>query len=160
MPPTGSRKRPAPGTSPVIKREVEPAMGYNSTQATNNQILQWNQDSSNNGASKYPDPSETFSPNIYNTMALHTPTRETSNQLARRPIAQQVVGRSLYNGADDGNWSGIPEIAPQQPAENGWNPDDQGLAQKALVAKRDAQTKRKAIPLRAKAKQVGNSAMI
>ena len=147
MPPAGSRKRPAPGASPIVQNEMQPSLGYstNPAQVISDQYLKWEPNTPNSGAPAYPDPSGSFSPNIYNTMPSHGPVRETSVQLARRPVGQQVMSRGPYDSAGE-NWSEMIDTPPQQPVEDGWNNDDDNLAQKAQVAKKEAQLKRKSIP--------------
>lgn len=57
-----------------------------------------------------------------------------------------MVARGSYNVGGNEVWKGRMENDTQQPAEEAWNNDDAALAQKALVAKREAQSKRKSIP--------------
>ncbi|MCJ1292822.1 stress-responsive transcription factor hsf1 [Xylographa carneopallida] len=145
----GLRKRPAPGASPVGQSQVQLPMNYNTNtaQTQNDQFLNWNQGNSINGMENYPDPSNSFSPNLYNSMLPTQNAPDASNQLARRPTGQQVIARGVYNGAGNEAWSGTAEEFPQNVKEEGWNNnDDEALAQRALVAKREAQAKRKSIP--------------
>ena len=124
-------------------------MNYNTNtaQTQNDQFLNWNQGNSINGMENYPDPSNSFSPNLYNSMLPTQNAPDASNQLARRPTGQQVIARGVYNGAGNEAWSGTAEEFPQNVKEEGWNNnDDEALAQRALVAKREAQAKRKSIP--------------
>ena len=85
-----------------------------------------------------------FSPNIYNALESQTGTPEASNQLARRPVSQHVAARGQYNGGGNEVWT--VDDTSQQPSEESWNNDDAVLAQKAMIAKREAQAKRKSIP--------------
>ena len=145
--PVSSRKRPAPGASPIVQGEMQSGMGYstNPAQVANEQYLQWDSNLPNHDAPNYPDPSSNFSSNLYNTIPPQGPPRETSVQLARRPMGQQVMSRGMYNGAGE-NWAGTVDIPQQQVVEDSWNNDDNALAQKAELAKKDATQKRKSIP--------------
>ena len=60
-------------------------------------------------------------------------------------MAQQVMPRATYNGVGE-NWVGTMDIPQQQAVEDSWNNDDNELAQKAELAKKDATQKRKSIP--------------
>ncbi|MCJ1387202.1 stress-responsive transcription factor hsf1 [Xylographa bjoerkii] len=149
MPQPGSRKRPAPGASPVGQSQVQLPMNYNSNSAQipNDQFLSWNQNNSINGMENYPDPSGSFSPNLYNSIISSPNAPDSSNQLTRRPLGQQVVARGVYNGTGNETWNGTVDEFPQPIREESWNNnDDEALAQRALVAKREAQAKRKSIP--------------
>ncbi|MCJ1284251.1 stress-responsive transcription factor hsf1 [Xylographa opegraphella] len=149
MPQPGSRKRPAPGASPVGPSQIQLPMNYNanSTQIPNDQFLNWNQNNSLPGVESYPDPSGSFSPNLYNSIISSPNAPDASNQLTRRPLGQQVVARGVYNGAGNETWNGTADEFPQTIGEEGWNNnDDEALAQRALIANKEAQAKRKSIP--------------
>ena len=150
MPQGGSRKRPAPGASPVVQQQTLPSPHYslNSPQMSNEQVLQWAPDNGINGTSNYPDPSGSFNPNIYNTFAqAQVRPSEPSNQLTRRPASQRILTRGgpLINGEGEA-WPGFTNGSLQSPREEGWIKDDDNLEQKAVAAKREAQTRRKLIP--------------
>ena len=85
-----------------------------------------------------------FNPNIYNTLGSQAVTPEASNQLTRRPVSQHLATRGQYNGGGDEVWT--VDDNPQQQGEESWNNDDTVLAQKAMIAKREALAKRKSIP--------------
>jgi len=148
MPQAGSRKRPAPGTSPVVPNQMQVPMDYTASppQPPSDQFLNWGADLSTNGLPGYPEPSANFSPVIYNTMTPQGISSEGSNQVARRPAGQHMVARGPYNVGGNEVWNGAMDSSTQQPAEEAWNNDDAALAQKALIAKREAQAKRKSIP--------------
>ena len=148
MPQAGSRKRPAPGSSPISQNQMQMPMNYNASppQQPNDQFLNWGTDLSVHGLPNYSDPSASFGPVIYNTMAPQGISSEGSNQLARRPAGQHMVARGPYNAGGNEVWNGATDNSTQQPAEETWNNDDTALAQRALVAKREAQAKRKSIP--------------
>lgn len=141
-----SRKRPAPGTSPTpyqgTYRPPSPAAmgsyGGLDPQVSNDQFLQFG----------YQPPLE--SPQVsYNDSSIPQPTNHRtdtgggSNQLARRP-ANQVVPRDGSRGdSNDVNWT---EQGNGQRLEGAWGDDIDDLKQRAQVAKREAQSKRKQIP--------------
>jgi len=149
MPQAGSRKRPAPGTSPSVQHQSQTSMHFSpkSPQLSNDQFLRWGQNPQNNEASAYPDPTTSYGPNIYGGLAQPqgVPVPK-SNQITRRPTNQQLVtrGRSFNNTCSD-QWSGLGD-GSTQPSVEGWINSGEDLEQKALVAKRDAQAKRKPIP--------------
>lgn len=149
MSPQGvNRKRPAPGTSPVVHPQLGP-INYPSnsgSQLSNDQFLQWGQNPASNVVNpSYPDA------NPYNAAAYSsnqdTPasTASASNQLARRQPSnqnQQLVSR---NRGYEQSPTSVPES--NNPGESGgWGESLDELYQRALVAKRDAQAKRKQIP--------------
>lgn len=150
MPQGGSRKRPAPGTSPVAKQQAPPSSHYsmNSPAVSNEQAIQWGADNGTSGTSTYPDPSGSFNPNIYNTFAqAQVRPSEPSNQLTRRPASQRVITRgSPFTNGESETWPGYTNGALQPPREENWVKDDDNLEQKAMAAKREAQTRRKLIP--------------
>lgn len=148
MPQASSRKRPAPGASPLGQNQMQIPMNYTARppQPPSDQFLNWGTDIQSNNLPNYPDPSANFSPVLYNTMAPQGMPSEASNQLARRPVGQHMVARGTYNTGGNEGWDGTMESGTQQPAEESWNDDDAALAQKALVAEREAKSKRKSIP--------------
>ena len=150
MPQAGSRKRPAPGTSPAFTQPAQPStnINMNSPQMPNEQILQWGPENGTNPASTYPDPSTNFGAYLYNSAApaAQATSQEPSNQLARRPMNQHVVTRGNFSNGEQEVWPGFASGVAQKPRQDGWTEEDERLEQKALAAKRDAQAKRKMIP--------------
>jgi heat shock transcription factor len=135
-----SRKRPAPGSSPINQQlQMPPSMDY----GPSTDHMLW---AISNGLSTLPDPSGTFDPAIYNNMSSPATLPETSTQLARRPANQQMVTQGAYNGGVNELWSGTMEDRSQQPKEEWTNSDDAALARKAHMAKKEAISKRKSIP--------------
>lgn len=129
--------------------QVQLPMNYNpaATQSPSDQFLTWNQDNSMNGITNYPDPSGNFNPNLYSNLVAAQMAPNTSNQLTRRPLGQQVVSVGTYNGGGNEQWNGMVEEFPPPVREESWNNnDDEALAKRALIAKREAQAKRKSIP--------------
>ena len=147
MSPQGvTRKRPAPGTSP-LSHPPQPHMGSipnfpqsAGPQLSNDQFLQWGQNPSHvANPPPFPDPT------AYNN-AAYAATQDIpapSTQLARRqvPAAAPTRGPTRYE-------------SPSTSTENGGHAGDPGpwgeslehLYQRAVVAKRDAQAKRQQIP--------------
>ena len=122
---TSSRKRPAPGASPLSQTQ-------NPSSPTFPRDPQW-------------QPSNTTFQTPYNAQPqnnLLQPVQQTqpSNQLMRRLPNHPVV--PMNNFGANGQWS-VPD--GQAASANGWTQDDD-LDQRALVAKRDAEEKRKQIP--------------
>ncbi|KAI9814052.1 MAG: stress-responsive transcription factor hsf1 [Pycnora praestabilis] len=165
MPPQmTSRKRPAPGTSPVPQHTPQqtPTLqlppNANSPQLSAEQFLRWGQDPATNPAAAYPSPSSNYHPNAYsgmgggpgggpqNTVAQPAAAPSSpSNQLARRSTNHQLVARGrVFNSNNNVSWTDAGDMAQQQ--GNGWTYNDDELEQRALIAKREAATKRKQIP--------------
>ena len=150
MPQAGTRKRAAPGASPLIQEQSQSAMEFpsKSPELSNDPFLRWGQNLQGNETSAYPDPTTTtYTPNIYGglTQPQGVPVSQ-SNQITRRPPNQQLVARGrTINGASSDQWLGLGDVTIT-PSTDGWVNSDEDLEQKALIAKRDAQAKRKPIP--------------
>ncbi|KZF20538.1 hypothetical protein L228DRAFT_269843 [Xylona heveae TC161] len=161
MPPfAGSRKRPAPGTSPAAQppSQQESALSFpiatNSPRMTNEQFLGWNQNAMDGTNFAFPDPSAPYGSSTFNSVGgglnqSNVVAATPSNQLTRRPTTQHLVSRPRpFHDAHNDPWADFgEETVPQQ--NNTWsngNEDITQLEQRALVAKRDAQAKRKQIP--------------
>ncbi len=149
MTPTGSRKRPAPGSSPLVQQQQQNlATNLNTSglQMATDQNLQWHQPSLANTAASYPDPSSNFATNMYNGSVQQDASSKTaSNQVVRRGANHHVVSRGTFNAGDD-SWPLLPEDTLTQGQDPTWlNPTDD-LEHKAQIARRDTQAKRKQIP--------------
>ncbi|KAI9924331.1 hypothetical protein ASPWEDRAFT_29899 [Aspergillus wentii DTO 134E9] len=149
MSPQGiTRKRPAPGTSPVVNPQLGPISNYssnNGSQLSNDQFLQWGQ---NPAASAAVNPSSFPDPNAYNTAAYSTnaqdgpaTTATASGQLARRQPGNQLISRN--RGYEQ---PPAPVVEQGGSGEGGWTESLEELYQRAAVAKRESQAKRKQIP--------------
>lgn len=146
-----TRKRPAPGTAPAGHAPMEAVPNYSSSnpgsQLSNDQFLQWGQNPPANvvNPSSFTDPSS-YNPAAYATsQELSAPGASTSNQLARRQAANQLVSRNRgYEQAP----TVYQENSPGQGGgESGaWGESLEELYHRALAAKRDSQAKRKQIP--------------
>lgn len=118
--------------------------GADASQPPNDQYLRWGQNPQITGGPGYPDPTGSFSPNLYNAMAqAQVKTTQTSNQLTRRTTNQQLVTRAGFNSDA---WPAFVDGVAQPAGDEAWVNDDEELERKALIAKRDAQAKRKPIP--------------
>ncbi|PYI27195.1 hypothetical protein BP00DRAFT_354046 [Aspergillus indologenus CBS 114.80] len=148
MSPQGiTRKRPAPGTSPIVHPQLGPLTNYPQNpgnQLSNDQFLQWGQNPSSNVSSpSYPDASS-YNPAAYTSNSdVPASTVTASGQLARRQTPTQLVNRSRgydqtsASFSDHGSGSG---------ESGGWGESLSELYERAMVAKREVQAKRKQIP--------------
>ena len=148
MPPSGSRKRPAPGSSPALP--AQQMQSYNApNQMSNADLLRWSQANDN---TSYPDMSG------YNMNAYGAPLSQAqydqsvpapSTQLTRRPINTRLIPqRSTFDNSDPWGQFGEDSILDPQQINGGMEEHDniELLEERAAVAKRDAQSKRKQIP--------------
>ncbi|RMZ87944.1 hypothetical protein DV736_g4825, partial [Chaetothyriales sp. CBS 134916] len=137
-----SRKRPAPGAAPVGFQQVQQpnnVYAQSMDQLSDDQFLQWSQATPSTNpyqeASAFPASSD--------GSAKYAANAQTApSQLSRRPMSQMVARPRYDSVAPSQPW---PEAAQSQ-AEGAWADDIQVLEQKAQMAKRDAQAKRKQIP--------------
>lgn len=138
-----NRKRPAPGTSPIVPQMAPIPTTNPGTQLSNDQFLQWGQNPSNMINPSFPDPS------AYNPVGAFPPNQDMHSatavpgQIARRNPQNQLVNRSRGYGqppvpyGDHGGSTGDP-VASEE------NLDE--LYRRASAAKKDAQARRKQIP--------------
>ena len=153
MPPSNPRKRPAPGSSPAVQQQQMPQSFPAPSQLSNADFLRWNQGADN---ASYQDPSG-YNMNNYGGNALSQAQYDQSipapsTQLARRPVNRQLVPtgqRAGYDNSGDpwGQFGDDSILDPNHP--NGVmeeNDNIELLEEKATIAKRDAQSKRKQIP--------------
>lgn len=151
MPVTGSRKRPAPGASPLIQQQQPAPAGIDTTSPhmSTDQYLQWHQQNIASGTPNFPDPAPSFNSNLYHGMnqsqSMATPT-SPSKQIARRPGSQQMVSRTTFNNVGNDAWPIISEDNLPQPSEQSWLNNNDDLEQRAQIARRETQAKRKQIP--------------
>jgi heat shock transcription factor, other eukaryote len=150
MPPANSRKRPAPGSSPTMATQQMQQDYSAPTQLTNDQFLRWSQAGDN---TNYADPynMNSFVNNAVSSQQYQQPVQASSTQLARRPMNRQMVPtapRATFDNPNDpwGSFGDDNLLNPQNP--NGMEETDniELLEEKAMIAKRDAQSKRKQIP--------------
>lgn len=151
MSPTSSRKRPAPGSSPLVQQQQHPnsptQINTSALQMSADQNLQWHQTDLNSTPTGYPEPPRAFGSNVYDANNPQTGSPHmASNQVARRAANQHLVSRGTYNSGGDDSWPLHSEDALQQTQDPAWLSPPDVLEQKAQVARRDAQSKRKQIP--------------
>ena len=143
MPQVGSRKRPAPGASPMQSPQSHnfAAVNHNSSTTTTmtDPYVQWPQQNS----LVYPDPANSPGQQPYN--GTHEVPAATSNQLTRRAIGQQMVPRANIYDANSEAWPLVQDTSIQTPREGRASEDDD-LDRRADIAKKDQQAKRKQIP--------------
>ncbi|PWY80500.1 heat shock transcription factor [Aspergillus heteromorphus CBS 117.55] len=149
MSPQGvTRKRPAPGTSPVVHPQLNPLSTYpqnTGNSLSNDQFLQWGQNPSPNASSpSYPD-TNPYSATAYTSSPdVPAATVPASGQLARRQTpTQQLVSRG--RGFEQ-TQTPFPDHGNGNGESGGWGESLEDLYQRAMVAKRDSQAKRKQIP--------------
>lgn len=140
-----TRKRPAPGASPAVHPQMASISGYSSNQGpqlSNDQFLQWGQNTSPTAVNPavFPDINSYNAGYVSSQDGSATPT---STQLARRSMSQIVSRTRSYDQPQsplmDHNGSNVSETG-------GWGESLAELQQRALIAKREAQAKRKQIP--------------
>jgi heat shock transcription factor len=123
------------------------------SQVSNAEYLRWNEAPEN---VPYPD-SSSYNMNNYAGNGLlqpqfdQPPTQAPSTQLARRPVNHQLVPtgqRAAYDTQDPWGQFGDESILDPQNANGLMEENDniEHLEERAAVAKRDAQAKRKQIP--------------
>lgn len=142
-----SRKRPAPGASPVVHTQMGPISNYSPTQGThlsNDQFLQWGQNPSPAAVNPaaFPD-LNSFNAAYPPAQDAAGATTPASTQLARRPMSQIVSRNRGYDQPPtplmEHGGGGVGDAG-------GWGESLAELQQRALIAKREAQAKRKQIP--------------
>lgn len=142
----GSRKRPAPGSSPLGHEKRQDVKDVQYSMAP----PEFTQQTPSNTLPNYDDPTNYSTANLTsylhnNNIPNNLPASPLGNQVVRRQPDNQIVPMMSYNNNDyplGADYGGL-----QQSTEDVWPAaqyDD--LDQKAVVAKRDAQAKRKQIP--------------
>ena len=142
----GSRKRSAPGASPLGHEKLQDMKDVQYSMAQ----PEYTQQTPSNTLPNYEDPTNYGTANLTSYLQNSNipnslPASPLANQVVRRQPDNQIVPMMSYNNSDyplGADYGGL-----QQSTEDGWPAaqyDD--LDQKALIAKRDAQAKRKQIP--------------
>lgn len=149
MSPAGSRKRPAPGASPLVQHQQQNLMNVNASalQMPADPNLQWHQPDLASPATSFSDPSSGLGLNMYegNTQQDASPNI-ASNQVARRPVNHHLVSRGTYNNGGDDSWPLLSEDALQQSQDPTWLNTSDDLEQKAQIPKKGTLAKRRQIP--------------
>lgn len=147
MPQVVSRKRPAPGALPVTQQSQFPIYSPStSAEMASTQDTQWNPPSTPLSFSEsYPNTPSNYPQLPQNPVP---PPQPASNQMTRRAPGQDLAQaqRAPYMDGNTDIWPSVTDNGMQQLGEGGWRNNGDDLDQKAQMAKRDAQAKRKQIP--------------
>ena len=135
-----TRKRAAPGASPLVQTQHQ---APSSPQTPQDPAFNWqSQDTSN---SIYPD-SSVYSGQTQNAYHQISPMKsQSTNQLARRIPNQPIIPIQNYANNGNGAWQ-VNDGTSDMQSGDGWQMQYDDLDQKALLAKKDAEAKRKQIP--------------
>lgn len=136
-----TRKRPAPGTSPIVP-QVGAMPSNPGNQLSNDQFLQWGQNPPNMMNPSFPDPNA-YNPAAFSSSQDMQAPSAPPGQITRRHPQNQLVNRNRGY-----------EQPPAPYVDHGGNTGDSGaweenldeLYKRALAAKKDAQNRRKQIP--------------
>lgn len=141
------RKRPAPGASPIVP--VQP-MQQPYTTSPQDQVLRWTGGVAD--PNSFAGASQNVGPYVMNTQAQYAPSfPQPSTAIARRTPNRALVPtnpRPPYDAASE-LWAGFGDDSGLIQAPNGGVDEHDNielLEEKAQVAKREAQAKRKQIP--------------
>lgn len=154
----GSRKRPAPGASPVpFQQQQQQPLLNDASHLTDEQFLNWEPPLKAVSTNAYSDPS-LYSPQLFNASftssvpqvdggQLAPAPSPISNQLVRRNINQQVAPRQQWlavNNNDD-VWADFGSALGAQTGVD-QSEQEEELDQRAAAVKRQALAERKQIP--------------
>lgn len=153
MPPTNPRKRQAPGSPPPPQNQQIPQTYNAPSQLSDADFLRWSQGAGNTGFMTDP----AFNVNNYGGEAIVQPQYDATipaptTTLARRPTNRQqlipTAQRTPYDNSGDpwGQFGDDNILDPQNSDRMLENDNIELLEEKAAVAKREAQSKRKQIP--------------
>lgn len=134
-----TRKRPAPGASPVVP-QMGPMPTNPGNQLSNDQFLQWGQNPSTMLNTSFPDAGG-YNPTFPSNQDLH-PAAAPPGHLTRRHAQNQLVNRNR-------GYEQPPVPYMEHSGSNGgsaWEENLDELYKRAMAAKRDAQARRKQIP--------------
>ncbi|EAW14923.1 heat shock factor family protein [Aspergillus clavatus NRRL 1] len=148
MSPQGvTRKRPAPGTPPLVHPQIGPASNYPApnpgTQLSNDQFLQWGQNPPTVMTPPYTDVGSYNLPAYSTNQEIQGSAPAASTQIARRQLPNQLVNRGRGYEQTTANY---PEHGVTGGEAGAWGESLDELYRRAMVAKREAQAKRKQIP--------------
>lgn len=138
-----TRKRPAPGASPIIPQMAPMPPANPGTQLSNDQFLQWGQNPPNMVNPSLPDP------NAYNPVAfppnqdMHA-SAAAPGQIARRPPQNQLVNRN--RGYEQPPAPYVDNAGGNAGESGAWEENLDELYKRAMAAKKDAQARRRQIP--------------
>lgn len=150
-PPVNPRKRPAPGASPIPNLQMQNQAFPAQPQVANDPYMRWNQGAVDN--TMYPDLNYNmagYGANNVSAAQYQPNLPAASTQLARRPLNRQLVQTGPRTQYDNSNEWSLAEDGMFDPnSQNGGlaeNDSIERLEERAQIAKRDAQSKRKQIP--------------
>lgn len=148
---TQTRKRPAPGSSPVETVPFKTSSNPNNSSIRQNsaaspmaasQNFQWPQQTQ----TRYTDAPNDYGSSPYNGASKsHAIPMAPSSQVATRPPGQHMVSRLNHNDPSSENWPVLTD-GTRQPASGTLTNRDDDLDQRAEIARNDSQAKRKQIP--------------
>ncbi|KAL8829604.1 MAG: hypothetical protein Q9170_006090 [Blastenia crenularia] len=145
----GSLKRPAPGASPIAQTSQPLIDPLPPAQMSSKRDTQWTRPNQPSSFSSQPEsyPMPSINRPLLSQNSTQPP-QSSSNQLTRRPPTQELAQaqRDPYLNSRPENWPSVTENSTQQLSEVASANNGDELDQKALIAKGDAQAKRKAIP--------------
>lgn len=154
-----SRKRPAPGAAPSRRQELKPNHNNNSRNSPSSRVMY------RAGKAALPPPGQprtfpngipdNYDPSLFLEEYQRNGSPEALESTASSPSADQVarwqrnnqvapMKRDNYTGSME--FPPNPEYAKQTSGENEWSEQYHDIDQRALLAQRDAQSKRKQIP--------------
>lgn len=94
--------------------------------------------------SSFPDSATHYNPDLQSPLSH----RSASNQVTRRAPRQDLAQpqRASYTNGNTDGWPALADDGMQQLGDGVWGNNGDDLDQKALIAQKDAQAKRKQIP--------------
>ncbi|KAI0392701.1 hypothetical protein F5Y17DRAFT_344471 [Xylariaceae sp. FL0594] len=146
MPPSNTRKRPAPGSIPIQQQQQPMSQPYNSSE----QMMSWSGNNAGNFADNVPAPVNPYAMLSPNQPQFSQGASTPSTVLARRPGNSSLITSNRTFSpqpsdawpafGDDGLLSNPPNASLDE------HDNIELLEEKAQRAKREAQAKRKQIP--------------
>ena len=141
----GSRKRAAPGLSPVQQNETPANFITQPTQTLPDQFSRWDTGNRALDLTNYNSLSTTYTPNMYASLANQGVSHEPSNQLTRRPM-NTIMQKPSYNQTGPDGWPDFIEDTQQGNLNWAQPSDEERLDEEAQEAMDTAKKARKQIP--------------
>ncbi|KAJ5908694.1 hypothetical protein N7495_001376 [Penicillium taxi] len=145
-----TRKRPAPGTVPAVLPQMGTAPNYQTSNPgatlSNDQFLQWGQNPAPNTVNNaaYVEPSAFSATPYAANQDLSAQPVASASQITRRQPPNQLVTRNRGYEQAPATYEPSQNLAPGE--SGAWGESLEELYRRALIAKREAQAKRKQIP--------------
>lgn len=135
----GTRKRPAPGASPLTQRQQNAKDGRTaSPEILQNGTAGWS-------GPTYTDPTDHSSYDGLPVTQQNPMQYQSSNsQVARRATNQNLIQTPTYGSVGSNTW--VPDGSGQTGVGDSWSAPYDELEQRAETVKRDAQAKRRILP--------------